>query len=146
MHAFTPLTGQRYSVALLLLRLVVGLAFVFHGMPKIDSPMHWDAHGPLPGVPGWLQAIVAIAEFGGGMFLIVGFLTPVFAFLIGADMLVAILGVHVHGGGHFVGGRGSYELPLTYLVVMIVLLLLGPGAYSIDAMLFRGRAARGYRR
>ena len=146
MDAFTPLTSPRYSIALLLLRLVVGLAFIFHGVPKIDSPTQWDAHGPLPGVPGWLQAIVAVAEFGGGIFLIVGFLTPVFAFLIGADMLVAILGVHVPGGGHFVGGRGSYELPLTYLVVMIVLLMLGPGAYSIDAMLFRRRVAPGYRR
>jgi putative oxidoreductase len=146
MHIFTPLTNPRYSAALLLLRVVVGLAFVLHGLPKIQDPTHWDDLGPLHGVPGWLQAASALAEFGGGILLIVGFLTPIAALLIVIDMLVAIFGVHLPGGGKFVGGKGSFELPLTYFAVTIAMIALGPGAYSIDALIFRQRGASKYRR
>jgi putative oxidoreductase len=140
MHIFTPLTSPRYSVALLLLRVVVGLAFVLHGLPKIQDPLHWDDLGPMPGVSSWLQAASALAEFGGGILLIVGFLTPM------AALFVGILGFHVPHGGRFVGGPGAFELPLTFLVVMIVLLMLGPGAYSIDALVFKRRIVSSYRR
>jgi hypothetical protein len=37
------------------------------------------------------------------------------------------------------GPGGSFELPLLYFAVMIALLATGPGRYSLDAMLLRGR-------
>lgn len=146
MHTFVPLHSPRYSLALLLLRVVVGLAFVLHGLPKIENPMHWDDAGPILGVPGWLQAASALAEFGGGILLIAGFLTPLVALFISVDMLVAIFGYHLANGGRFVGGPAAFELPLSHLAVMIVLMLVGPGAYSIDARVFARRDASAYRR
>jgi putative oxidoreductase len=123
------------SLALLALRLALGAAFIFHGLPKIVHPGSWAAH-VLPGLPPWLAAVAAFVEFGGGIAVIVGFLTPVFAFLIACNMVVAILFVLVPHGAVYVSnvpGAASYELPLAYLAIALALILLGPGDFAIDA-------------
>jgi putative oxidoreductase len=121
------------SLGLLVLRLVVGTAFILHGLPKIQNPMHWmgDKVNPV------LQLAAAVAEFGGGIALIVGFLTPFTAALIAVDMIFALALVHLPKGDKFVNpGGGSFELPLVYLAVMIGLIATGPGRYSLDALLW----------
>jgi putative oxidoreductase len=125
----------RSDLALLALRLVLGVAFVVHGYPKIQHPLTWAAHA-LPGAPGWLAAVSAAIEFGGGIALIAGFLTRVVAFLIAADMVVAIFFALVPHGAPFVAESGgpSFELPLTYLVVGFALVMLGAGAISLDGL------------
>ena len=65
--------GKIGSVGLLLLRLAMGAAFLFHGWGKIQNPVGWM--GPEAHVPAVFQALAAIAEFGGGMGLIAGLLT-----------------------------------------------------------------------
>jgi len=127
--------STRASIGVLLLRIAIGLAFMQHGWPKIQHPASWmGAHAF---APPWLQAAAAIVEFCGGIALVLGLLTPLVAALIGIDMLTAIFTVHVPMGAHWVGGPGSFETPLFYLVAMIALLLTGPGRYSIDAMILR---------
>jgi putative oxidoreductase len=122
------------SVALLVLRVVVGIAFILHGLPKIKNPMHWmgDKVSPV------LQLGSALAEFGGGIALILGFLTPIAAAALAINMAFALLLVHFPQHQPFVGGGpgGSFELPLVYLAIMIALLGTGPGAYSVDALVF----------
>lgn len=127
----------RTSVGLLVLRLVVGAAFILHGLPKIQNPMAWmDAQQP-SGMPGVLQAAAAVAEFGGGIAWVLGALTPLFSVLLMATMAVATFLVHMAAGDPFVsqGGR-SYELAAVYLAVSILLLLAGPGKLSVDYCLF----------
>jgi putative oxidoreductase len=141
-----PVLPGRVSVGLLLWRIVIGLAYVQHGLPKIEHPASWMTMmmGTHAFAPPWLQAIVAIVEFFGGIALVLGLLTPVAAIGIGIDMATAIFTVHLPMGGHWVGGQGSFEIPLFYLTSMIALLLTGPGAYSIDAMTWgRVRASKG---
>jgi putative oxidoreductase len=117
------------SGALLLLRIVAGVAFMLHGWSKIRNPLGWM--GPEAPVPGIFQLAAALSEFGGGLLWILGLLTPVASVGILATMVVAVF-VHVGRGDAFVGG---WELATVYLVIAVVLLLVGPGRFSADAKL-----------
>jgi putative oxidoreductase len=129
--------GPIGSVSLLVLRLVMGVAFMLHGWPKIQNPMAWM--GPEAHVPAILQALAALAEFGGGMALVVGLLTRLASLGIATNMIVALGMVHLPHGDPFVGKPGgrSYELAAVYLACAVVFFLLGPGRFSLDALLFR---------
>lgn len=127
------------SVGLLLLRLVMGTAFVFHGWPKIQNPSGWM--GPDAAFPTALVILAAVAEFGGGIALILGLLTRLAVLGIASVMTVAVFMVHMPQGDPFVGKGGeSYELPAVYLACTVLFLLLGPGRYSVDALIFRQSA------
>jgi putative oxidoreductase len=137
---FPIFVGGWGGVALLLVRLVMGLAFILHGWPKIQNPMGWMNAMGGSGVPSFLQALAALAEFGGGIALILGLLTPIAAFGLVCQMIGALVLAHLPQGHPFVSQSGpSYELPLAYLGLAILLIALGPGKWSIDAMLFAGR-------
>lgn len=126
----------RQAVGLLCLRLVAGAALMHHGWPKIQHAFNWM--GPEAPVPGILQALAAFAEFGGGLGLIVGLLTLIAAFGIACTMAVAIVTVHIPHGDPFVSSAGkSYEPAAGYLAIAILFMLAGPGALSLDALLFR---------
>ena len=131
----TLTAGQ--SFGLLILRLVVGTAFILHGWPKIQKPTSWMGDA----VPGVLQLASALAEFGGGIALIVGFLTPVVTLALAVNMAAALLIAHFPKNQPFVGGGegGSFELPLVYLALFVALLAVGPGRYSLDATLWGRR-------
>lgn len=123
------------SFALLLLRLIVGVAFMYHGWGKIQNPMSWM--GPAP-VPGIIQFLGAFAEFGGGIALILGLLTKLASLGLVITMLVAVYLHAVIKGDPFVSstGGGSYELALVYLGISILLISIGPGKYSLDKLFF----------
>ncbi|MFN8644928.1 MAG: DoxX family protein [Candidatus Binatia bacterium] len=132
---FPPVLEGRGAIGLLLLRLVAGAAFLMHGAGKIQSPFAWMP--PEASVPGALQALAAVAEFfGGGLGWIAGFLTPIASLGVLATMTVAIA-FHVGQGHPFVGAGGpSFELALLYWVIALLLVLIGPGRFSLDAQLF----------
>jgi putative oxidoreductase len=139
------LTGPG-AFGLLVLRVVSGAAFIFHGWPKIRSPLHWlDQMGPSAPHP-YLQAAAAFSEFGGGILLIVGFLTPLATLGIGCTMAMGLATVHNPAGDPFVAskpGQSSCEPAAVYLAIMIMLLLVGPGVLSLDALLFGRRSQQG---
>lgn len=121
-----------FDIALLLVRLVVGAAFLWHGAVKIQNPFGWM--GPTAFAPGPVQALAALAEFGGGLLLVFGFLTALGALSIACVMAVAIY-VHAVMLNHpFISasGGGSWELPATYLALMIMIKLVGAGKFSVD--------------
>jgi len=122
--------------ALLLIRLVVGIAFMYHGYGKIQHPMTWM--GPDSAYPGIFQALAAISEFFGGAALALGFLTRIAAFGIVCTMSVAVYLHLVKLGDPFVNtaGGGSYEIALVYLVIGVLFLFAGPGRFSLDKLIF----------
>jgi putative oxidoreductase len=124
------------AIGLLILRFVFGLGLVLHGLPKIQNPTGWM--GP-NGMPGFLQFAAALAEFGGGIALILGLLTPLAAVGIAITMAVAIL--TAHAGDPFISPTGgkSFELAALYLASALGLLFVGPGALSLDAAIFGRR-------
>jgi putative oxidoreductase len=127
------------SLGLLLLRLVVGVAFLFHGWPKMQKPLDWIPYDTA--IPGFLQAAAAVAEFGGGAALILGLLTRLAALGLAVTMLVAA-GLHISNGDPFVSmSPPSWELAAVYLACSLLFLFAGPGCFSLDALLF-GSAGR----
>lgn len=131
--------GGAGAIGLLLVRLVMGSAMMFHGWDKIQAPFSWM--GPGAPVPGFLQALAALSEFGGGAALVLGFLVPLASLGLTCTMAFATFLVHMKAGHPFVGKGGpSYELAAVYLVLSLLFLLLGPGRLSLDAAVFgRGR-------
>jgi putative oxidoreductase len=128
------------DAGLLIIRLVMGVAFMMHGWGKIQTPMNWMPPGsPVPGV---FQLLAAISEFGGGLALIIGLLTRLGALGIVFTMLVASLTHMFMFHDPFVnttGQGGSFELPLLYLTVALFFVLNGPGKFSLDKLIFGAR-------
>ena len=129
------------SFGLLVLRLVIGLTVAAHGAQKLFG--WWGG----PGMAGWTKSverlrirpaqpwawIAALSEFGGGLLLALGLLSPLGSLgLIGA-MAVAIATVHLSKG--FWVGKGGYEFNLSIIGGATALAFTGPGAYSLDSAL-----------
>lgn len=130
------------SIGILLMRLVIGIAFIGHGVQKLfgwfggygpkGTGSYMESIGMKPGVP---MAIVAgLLELIGGFMFTTGLLTPVAAIVIIATMLGAIVKVHAPNG--FWSTSNGIEFPLTVLVVAAGVALTGPGSISLDNLLF----------
>lgn len=124
------------DVVLLLVRLVCGYAFILIGWGKIQTPMSWMGENPL--FPGVFQALAAVAEFGGGVTWMLGFLTRPGALGIGCTMIVAVYVHRFVAGDPFINftGGASYQLAAVYFLIALVLMVAGPGRYSLDRVLF----------
>ena len=130
----TP-SSRSASLGLAVLRIAVAIVFMNHGYQKVFGMGFGGVSGafgqmgvPLPGVMG---PLVAILEFFGGIALILGFLTRPLAFLFVCDMLGAIILVQMKNG------FSKYELEFLLLMASVALVLIGAGAYSLDAMISR---------
>lgn len=121
-------------------RVFCGLVFVMHGYPKImnlgGTSMFFAENF---GVPGWLAIPIAILEFFGGILLVVGFATRIVSALFIFEMIGAMLFVHLpHGWDVFQGG---FEFNLALVILLLTVVLLGPGPLSVDAPIARRRGA-----
>jgi len=127
------------SAALLMVRLIVGIAFLYHGFGKISSPFGWMP--PEAGIPGILQFLAAVSEFGGGIALILGCLTSIAMAGLAFTMVVAVYMHAIVRQDPFVNmtGGSSFELPLVYFGIAILFLAIGAGKFSVDAKIFGER-------
>ncbi len=128
------------SAGLLILRLVAGLTIAAHGAQKLFG---WFGG---PGVsklmrgfqgqglkPGWFWVSLAIlGEFGGGLSVAFGFLTPLGAAGLFGAMFMAIFRGHWKNG--FWNSKRGVEFPLMLLAMGMAIGFTGPGNYSLDSL------------
>ena len=126
----------RISLALLLIRIASGLAFLYHGAAILfgafggPGPHGFASYMQVPDIVGYL---VGLAQLAGGLAILTGVLIRVGAVCVGIVMLGAIFLVHMSHG--FDIGKGGAEYALTQLLIAAALLLTGAGAYSLAGVL-----------
>jgi putative oxidoreductase len=120
---------------------VFGALFAVHGAQKLFG---WFGGYGLSGTAAFLESIGfrpgrvfaladGLAEFSGGLLLAFGFLVPFATAAILSGMLVAI--VAVHWGNGLLAISNGVELPLLYSTVALLVVIAGPGEYSLDVVL-----------
>jgi putative oxidoreductase len=134
------------AAATTILRLVLGIVFFAHGAQKM---LGWFGgygfHGTMSfmtagmHIPAAFAFLAIVAEFFGGLGLILGLLTRVAAFGIAVNMLVAIVTVHLQFG-FFANWTGTqkgegFEFHLLVLAITAYLMIRGGGAASLDRTL-----------
>jgi putative oxidoreductase len=134
---FHSFPSGRAGVALLLIRLYVGIVFIQHGGGKLIDIAGFAAEYHLPWV---VAAGTMLLQLTGAILLIIGLLTPLASLGIAGTMVGATLTL-IQKGEPFINPAGhSWENSSFYLMLSVALSLLGAGAYSLDARLFgRGR-------
>jgi len=126
------------DLAMLILRLVVGVLFVGHGAQKlfglfggggVDATAQSFEKGGLR--PGKVHAVAAgCAEFFGGLFLAAGLVTPFAAAAIIAVMVAAVVTVHWQNG-LWVTQQG-FEYNLVMIAAAFAVAGAGAGTWSLD--------------
>jgi putative oxidoreductase len=124
------------ALGILLFRLVVGSAFLLHGRRKLKNPTNWMQQEDTPPSPPAVQFVAALAEFGSGTGYLLGLLSPLAAIGMLMSMTGAFVKVHIPNHSPFVDspGKPSSESSVIYAAAAILLLLIGPGKYSIDQL------------
>lgn len=124
-------------LALLALRVGVGVTMAWHGWQKLDGGVSnfagfVDSVGlPLPTLLAW---VVTILEFVGGMMIVAGLLTRVPAFLFAIQMIGTAFYVKASKlSTGFIATEGvGYELDVALLAGAFAIGVMGAGALSLD--------------
>lgn len=129
------------DIALLFVRLVVGLAMAAHGSQKLFG---WFGGYGIAGTGGFFEQIgfrpgrifaffAGLGEFGGGLLVALGLFGALGPAVVIMVMLVAIVAVHWSKG--FFAQNGGYELNSIYIAASIAIAFAGNGAYALDRVL-----------
>ena len=126
-------------LALLVVRLAIGLIMIAHGYPKVFGGLHhyaqWSAS---MGMPAWLAYVSAFVEFLGGILILAGFFTRPAALLICGNLAVAMWKVDLHGGLFGALGHTDKETSLALATLAFALIFFGAGPISLDHILRGG--------
>ncbi|MFG0214461.1 DoxX family protein [Brevibacillus porteri] len=129
--------SNRFEWSALILRVIAGLTFAIHGVVKFQMGLENVAgfFGTM-GLPAFIAYLVAFLEVVGGIALILGLGTRVFAGALSVVMIGAIFTAKLAAG--FLGGEGGagYELDLALLAMLVALGISGSSKFALDAILF----------
>jgi putative oxidoreductase len=122
------------SIALLLLRLASGPVFLYHGSAIAFG--YFGGPGPAAFAafhhwPVWLGYLVGLAQFVGGLAVLLGIWTRLGSACIAIVMIGAIFTVHLPHGFNIANGGAEYAL--TQFLIAAALIFTGPGAFSVSA-------------
>lgn len=138
-NSTTTFSRPMTDIGLLLMRAIMGPAFMAHGAQKLFG---WFGGSGLAGTGGFFETLgfhpgtaFALlsggAELVGGLLITLGFLGVVGPAMIAGVMTVAIATVHLPNG--FFAATNGIELPLLYGVIALALGFAGFGRHAVDA-------------
>jgi putative oxidoreductase len=126
--------GNYKNFGLLVIRVGLGILFIYHGLPKlIGGPARWEHLGNAAGsvgihfLPTFWGFVCALIETLGGVLVIVGLAFRPVCILLVLDLIVAAVFTY-HVDGSFVAATHAIEDAITFAG----LLFIGPGKYSVD--------------
>jgi putative oxidoreductase len=120
-----------------ILRIVVGLVYLQHGLNKLFNfppfPNHaaYNLFSLVPGVAGLLETF-------GSLLIILGLFTRPVALLLSGEMAIAYFTVHIHRGFYPLLNGG--ELVVLYSFTYLYLFVVGGGCWSLDRLLTQSRS------
>jgi putative oxidoreductase len=131
------------DVALLVGRVAIGICFMIHSFGKLG----WVGDGNIDGFASWLEDLgvpmpriqarmAAMSELLGGAALVLGLATRPAAVVLIFTMLVAGMVGHKGAGYLILNDPPGAEYTINLAVICFMFALLGPGAISLDALLF----------
>jgi putative oxidoreductase len=120
-----------------LLRIVTAFLFIQHGTAKLFHVPYVEmlAHVDLMSLMG----LAGVLELVGGALLLLGLFTRPVAFILSGQMAVAYFMAHAPQGALPLLNGG--ELAVTWCFLFLYFWAAGPGAFSLDGMRNKGRAA-----
>jgi len=133
---FSRLSEYAKSFSLLFARLAVAYGFYEPAMNKwndIDSVAQWFGSLGIP-FPTLNAYMAASTETVGVFLLTLGLLTRLISLPLIIVMIVAIVTVHLPNG--FSAGENGFEIPLYYMLFLIIFVANGAGKFSIDRLIF----------
>lgn len=131
------------DLAVLVGRVFIGLCFVTHGLGKLGLV----GTGSMAGFVGWLKELgvpyaevqarlAMLSEIAGGILLTAGLFTRPACLLLIFTMIVAARLGHRGAGYLITNNPPGAEYTINLAVVCAMIALVGPGAWSLDALLF----------
>src|ERR1700756_250466 len=109
------------------LRISVGVLFIVHSLGKFDSAS--GGFFSSMGLPSEMALLIGLLELIGGILLITGVLTRIAGSLLAIEMLVIM--VYLKKLQSF-SGKSGLELELLIFVILLTVIVLGPGKISIS--------------
>jgi len=133
---FSHVSDSFQSLSLLIARLIVAYGFYEPAMLKwsdINAVAQWFGSMGIP-LPTLNAYMAATTEIVGVLLLVLGFATRAISIPLIVVMIVAIVTVHLPNG--FSAGDNGYEIPLYYMIFLLIFLTHGAGKFSMDYFIF----------
>ncbi|WP_139999724.1 DoxX family protein [Paenibacillus paridis] len=129
------------SVVLILMRVVLGIIFIFHGADKFQMGLSQvESWFSSIGIPGFLAYVVAILELIGGIMLVFGLFTRYVSGLFVIMLIGAIFTTKLSAGLLGDGQMAGYELDLGLVLISLYLVVSDQTPLSVDRFIMNKRA------
>jgi putative oxidoreductase len=139
---------REVDIALVAVRIALAWIFLYNGSakafgwfngPGLDGTADFMSDTAHLNPGGFFAVLVCVVELGAAVALIFGLASRLFALVLVGDQVIAIITVSWTNGIEQL--HAGYELNLALIALALVIVLLGAGRFSVDALAERRLAA-----